>query len=182
MTETDATLLAAIRRGVPEAQRRLYERYAPRLYGICLRYARGEAEAQDWLQESWLRIFRDIGQFRGNGSLEGWLRRVTVHTALGQLRKRRLEFPEILNEGQAAVAPSALDILQARDIAALIRRLPSGYQAVFNLYAIEGYRHAEIAGLLGISEGTSRSQYARARRLLQQQLSNLEKIRRHEQE
>jgi len=168
--------------GKPSAQRRFYERYAPRLYGVCLRYARTETEAQDYLQEAFIRIFRDLNQFRGEGSLEGWLRRITVRTALGALRKERLEFPAEMEAffNHPASEPTALEALQARDIAAIIRQLPSGYRAVFNLYAIEGYRHAEIAGMLGISEGASRSQYARARKALQNLLTEPENSRRHE--
>lgn len=167
--------------GKTSAQRQLYDQFAPTLYGVCLRYARTRVEAQDWLQEAFIQIFRDLQQYRREGSLEGWLRRITIRTALMALRKQRLDFPADMGSffNKPAMQPSAIDRLQARQIAEVIRQLPSGYRAVFNLHAVEGYPHTEIAEMLGISAATSRSQYARARKALQQLLTEPENSRRH---
>ena len=170
-------LLARCRRHEEAAQLQLYNQLAPGLLGVCLRYCPSRVEAEDALQNTFVKIFTRLDQFRGEGPFEAWARRVAVHTALHhteQHRRRRLAPADELDDHFAhlpSAEPSALDQLAAADLLALVQTLPPGYRAVLNLYAIEGYAHQEIAALLGISEGTSKSQLARARRLLQHRLA-----------
>ncbi len=160
--------------GDQAAQRELYDRFRRRLYGICMRYARSEVEAQDFLQEGFIKIFRELKNFRADGPLGAWMSRIMVNTAISQLRKRRLEFSneDKLHRKDDGL-PNAIDHMQAEELIQLIQQLPSGYRTVFNLYAMEGYSHGEIADLLGISEGTSRSQYLRAKKALQAMIKAL---------
>ncbi len=170
--DTETELLRGCQRGEALAQRTLYERYAPQMLSICRRYL-PDAEAEDALLQGFARIFDRIGTFREEGSLEGWLRRVIVNEALGTLR-RRPSAPLPLTLEYADEMPEQAwpdHQLAADDLLRLLQRLPDGYRAVFNLYALEGYSHAEIAELLGISPGTSKSQLSRARAWLQQQLT-----------
>lgn len=179
-------LLARCRRHEEAAQLQLYNLLAPGLMGVCLRYCPSRVEAEDALQNTFVKIFTRLDQYRGEGPLEAWARRIAVHTALHhteQHRRRHLTTPSASGANAAdddlpdhaarlpSAEPSALDQLVAADLLALLQTLPPGYRAVLNLYAIEGYAHAEIAALLGISEGTSKSQLSRARHLLQQRLA-----------
>jgi RNA polymerase sigma-70 factor (ECF subfamily) len=156
----------------------LFEQYAVKMMTVCLRYAGDSKEAEDILQESFIRIFSYINQFRFEGSLEGWLKRIVVNTALRLLQRKKLRFLEIDDEQETPpfVDPHVLDELSAEELLRLISRLPEGYRIVFNLHAIEGYDHNEIAAMLNISSGTSRSQLAKARRLLQTQIKELLKL------
>jgi len=165
--------------GDRRAMQVLYERYAPGMMSVCYRYVNDRAIAQDLLHDGFLIVFSKIGDFRGEGSFEGWMRRVFVTTALGYLRKTKkhqetdyLDQAVLLTRNQV----SALDRLSSEEILDCISRLPEGYRTVLNLFAIEGYSHREIAGMLGISEGTSRSQYARAKASLLKTLKELEII------
>lgn len=145
---------------------------------ICLRYAGNQKDAEDILQESFIRIFSYIGQFRGEGSFEGWLKRIVVNTALKSLQRRQIRFSAI-NEGDEttpSIDPQILDRLSVEELLQLISKLPEGYRIVFNLYALEGYDHNEIAEMLNINPGTSRSQLLKARRLLQDQINVLFKL------
>lgn len=153
----------------PRAQRLLYETYAPQMMAVCYRYAQDQAEAQDMLQEGFVKVFQHLERYQDRGSLEGWIRRIMVNTAIDHLRRRKKQQQDIeLNEGIVDAGVSdALDDLEAEFLMDLIQQLPDGYRAVFNMYAVEGYSHQEIAQQLGISEGTSRSQYTRARNQLQ---------------
>ena len=177
------TLLAGCRRGEEAAQLQLYNCLAYGLMGVCLRYCPSRAEAEDALQNTFVKIFTRLHQYRGDGPFEAWARRVAVHTALHAAEQHRLRHPlaavgaDIGADALAAEAaalpspdPSALDQLAADDLLRHLAALPPGYRTVLNLYAIEGYSHAEIARLLGIAEGTSKSQLARARHLLAQRL------------
>ncbi len=159
----------------PQSQETLYTRYVRRMYAVCLRYARHEAEAQDMLQDGFIRVFAKLKDFRQEGSLEGWVRRIVVTTAINHLRKQRVRMEHIGTDDAAPVAvpEEALSALGVQDVQELVAALPDGYRTVFNLYAIEGYDHAEIAEMLGIGESTSRSQLAKARRLLQEQINEL---------
>lgn len=159
----DAQLVEAIVRGEPGAQREFFERFSRKMFGVCLRYAASREEAEDLLQEGFLKAFRSIQTYRAEGALEAWLRKVVVNTALEQVRKQRLRWTELDQSEEPAAPPEILERLGAADLLEHIRSLPEGYRAIFNLYAIEGYTHQEIARLLNISEGTSKSQYARAR-------------------
>ncbi|HQO48983.1 MAG TPA: sigma-70 family RNA polymerase sigma factor [Bacteroidales bacterium] len=171
-------LLTACRNGDRKAQKMLFEMFAPKMYGVCLRYAKDEDTAQDYLQEGFIRVFSHLGNFRHEGSLEGWVRRIIVNTALEKLRKtdifkNSLEVETALNK--ASDGAQVIDQINTADLLQLIQSLPSGFRTVFNLYAIEGYTHQEIGDLLRISEGTSKSQYSRARQWLQQRIIQKEK-------
>ncbi|MFM9009250.1 MAG: RNA polymerase sigma factor [Bacteroidota bacterium] len=162
----DAQLVAAVLQGDPGAQREFFERFSRKMFGVCLRYAASREEAEDLLQEGFLKAFRTLQGYRGEGVLEAWLRKVVVNTALESLRKQRLRWTELDHSEEPSAPPEILERLATADLLEHIRCLPEGYRAVFNLYAIEGYTHQEIARLLDISEGTSKSQYARARATL----------------
>ena len=152
------------------------------MYAVCLRYARHQAEAQDLMQEGFIRVFDKLHGFRMEGSLEGWVRRIMVHTCINHYRKKSVR-NEVLGTdhlAEGATAPMALRNLGESELLALVRDLPDGYRMVFNLYAIEGYDHAEIAEMLHCAESTSRSQLAKARRMLQQRLNDLRPTEYHE--
>jgi len=156
-------------RNKPEAQRQLYEHFAETMLGVCYRYTKCIKDAEDILQEGFIKVFFNLRQYRNQGELGAWVRRIMVTTALNFLKRNRNyreqmycppeHLHPVINEDASA-------ILQAKELAELIRQLPPGYQTIFNLHAIEGYSHVEIGELLGITDGTSRSQYARARGLL----------------
>jgi RNA polymerase sigma-70 factor (ECF subfamily) len=177
-TAISDALLAACRRGEETAQFQLYNQLSYSLMGVCLRYCSSRAEAEDALQNTFVKLFTRLDQYRGDGPFEAWARRVAVHTALHAVAQHRLRHPtssgaDELDDYAAdlpSLEPSALDTLAADDLLRHLAALPTGYRTVLNLYAIEGYSHSEIAQLLGISEGTSKSQLARARQLLAQRL------------
>ncbi|HEY0744625.1 MAG TPA: sigma-70 family RNA polymerase sigma factor [Chryseosolibacter sp.] len=151
------------------AQQQLYDLYASKMYAICFRYVRNAMEAEDVLVMAFTKIFDRIDQFKGEGSFEGWIRRVMVNEALTHLRKSRAMYVETELE-QADREPDydrLSDHLEAEDLHKMIQELPPGYRVVFNMYAIDGYSHKEIAEQLGISENTSKSQLSRARTYLQ---------------
>jgi len=143
---------------------------------VCKRYAGSKQEAEDFLQEAFVKVFEKLHTFSHSGSLEGWVRRVVMHTALNKLRSRKV-YADIPEEAPYADdnTPDALHELGEKDLLALIEALPIGYRTVFNMYAIDGYDHAEIAATLGITEGTSRSQLAKARMALKTQIINQQK-------
>ena len=168
----DDALVARCRRGEPAAQEQLYRKLAPRLLGVARRYSRSDPDAEDALQRAMLNILTRLAQWQQQGSFEAWARRITVNTALDGWRRadpRAISWddaPDMANPD-----PTPLDQLSADDLLALLDTLPPGYRTVLNLYAIEGYSHPEIAALLGIAEGTSKSQLARARALLARKLT-----------
>lgn len=151
-------------------QEELYRRFSPKMYAVCLRYASDAEEAQDILQEGFIKIFKKLGSFRGDGSFEGWIRRIFVNTAIEHFRRRRYLQPVSENEENTieGKSASAFDGLAEKDILAMIQQLSPGYRTVFNMYVIEGYSHKEIGNLLDISEGTSKSQLSRAKVILQE--------------
>ncbi|MDR2953631.1 MAG: sigma-70 family RNA polymerase sigma factor [Prevotella sp.] len=167
----DQMLVAECKRGKPWAQKKLYELYAPVMMGICMRYASDRDTAQDILQDGFVKVFTKLDMYTGKGSLEGWMRRVFVTTALEYLRQNNaLKFSVSIDEYTEVVenvSVSALDKLSADELMKCIEQLPSGYRTIFNLFAIEGYSHNEIAEILNIQESTSRSQFIRGRKLLQ---------------
>lgn len=156
-------------RGKPQAQRQLYALFSKTMLGVCYRYTKSLKDAEDVLQDGFVKVFLGMNQFKHQGELGGWIRRIMVNTALNFLKRNKkyrdeMYFTEqplhpVTNENPAVN-------LDAKELANLIRQLPQGYQTIFNMYAVEGYSHVEIGELLGISDGTSRSQYARARALL----------------
>ena len=158
-------------------QKMLYNKYAAKMYGICLRYAHHGEDAKDILQDGFIKVFNNLGKFKGTGSFEGWMRRIFVNTAIEHYRKKNdtYEIKEAHEEGITDRDLTALDKLAADDIVKMISELPNGYRTVFNLFAVEGYAHKEIAEMLNISEGTSKSQFARAKAWLQEKIKNHEK-------
>lgn len=173
---TESQLVVALQQREARAQKITYERYASRMMAVCLRYVANRDDAQEVLIDGFMRVFERIDQFRNEGSFEGWVRRVMVTESLMFLRKNkawRQEVPldDMILEPDYEWADAQLD---ADALIRLVAQLPDGYRTVFNLYAIEGYSHAEIAELTGISEGTSKSQLSRARALLQQKIRSLE--------
>ena len=161
------------------AQESFYRRFAPKMYGVCLRFAKNKMEADDILQEGFIKVYINLNTFRNEGSLEGWIRRTIVNTAINYYKKNakylkdiEIEKAEIMlnmNEG-------ALDKISVKELLSLIRKLPSGYRMVFNLNVMEGYTHKEISQLLDISENTSKSQLSRARQTLQRKLKEISSI------
>ena len=161
-------------------QKEVFTRFAGRMLGVCNRYARNSADAEDILQDAFIKIFEKIHQFKFEGSFEGWIRRVVVNTALKKYTLRRYEKEisgyEIRDRDESAMEPSAYSHLTQKELLDLINNLPDGYRMIFNLYVIEGYQHDEIATLLGIQAGTSRSQLVKARTMLQKQILQLQKV------
>ena len=161
----------------PTMQKMLYDKYAPKMYGIALRYAHEQEEAKDILQDGFIKVFQNLNKYKGTGAFEGWLRRIFVNTAIEHYRKKNNTY-EIQDTHEESVTDreiSALDKMAAADILNMVKELPNGYRTVFNLFAIEGYTHKEIAEMLDINEGTSKSQYARVKGLLQENIKNHEK-------
>ncbi|WP_421764446.1 RNA polymerase sigma factor [Ekhidna sp.] len=173
---TEEELLEGCRKGKSSAQRSLYDRLAPKMLGVCLRYIRDREEAEHVMIGGIVKVFEKLDQFKSEGSFEGWVRRIIVNDCLMYIRKNRnmslqTEIENVSNSPNLSVMEDALD--QA-DLLKMIGELPVGYRTVFNLYAIEGYSHAEIAKQLDISENTSKSQLSRARKWLQARLAELE--------
>ncbi len=162
-------LVKALKAGKPRAQRALYEKLAGKMMVVCMRYARNREEAEDILQEGFVRVFRKIGTYQGTGSFEGWVRKVFSNVAIRHYqRNSRIHVVVGLDEVDYQLGESVLD--QQYDhshLMEMVQRLPDGYRMVFNLYAIEGYSHDEISQKLEISVGTSKSQLSRARKALQ---------------
>ena len=152
------------------SQQALYDKYSSKMLAVCYRYARNREDAEDMLQEAFIKVFLQIRQFQSKGSLEGWIRRVVVHTCINNLKKNKKfnESVDIIHAKNIYVREENIpSIVQAKQIVECIRMLPIGYRTVLNLYALEGYSHKEIAGMLEIEESTSRSQYTRARAMLE---------------
>jgi RNA polymerase sigma factor (sigma-70 family) len=173
---SESQLVVALQRGEARAQKITYEKYASRMMAVCLRYVANRDDAEEVLIDGFMRVFDKIAQFRQEGSFEGWVRRVMVTESLMYLRKNKAWRHEIpLDDMGLEPDYGWADVnIDAETLIRLIAQLPDGYRTVFNLYAIEGYSHAEIAELTGISEGTSKSQLSRARALLQQKVRSLE--------
>lgn len=164
-------LVDACRSGDRKAHRALWGQYKDRMFGVCLRYAASRQEAEDMLQEAFVQIFHNIGQYRGEGSLEGWIRRITVRTALRQLKKQRFdarqfEEAEWMLQAETLETPLTSTDSEPEHLIALLQNLPPGFRAVINLYILEERTHEEIAAELGISVGTSKSQLHRAKAFL----------------
>ncbi|MFK7932325.1 MAG: RNA polymerase sigma factor [Saprospiraceae bacterium] len=167
--------LGACIQGDAQRQKALYDTFSPTMFAICLRYANDYHHAEDILQEGFIKVFKRLNRFRYEGSFEGWLKKIFVHTAIEHYRKS-LKFSgleEVNTLDKHTDAPLAQTDLQAADLIQLVQQLAPGYRTVFNLYAIEGYSHKEISSMLKISVGTSKSQLARARTTLQRRVNQL---------
>lgn len=152
------------------AQRELYNRYSAKMLAVCYRYAHSREDAEDMLQEGFIKVFLQIHTFENRGAFEGWVRRIIVHTCINILKKNKKfnESVDIIHATAVQVREESVPaIVQAKQIVECIRLLPIGYRTVLNLYAVEGYTHREIAGMLDIEESTSRSQYTRAKTMLE---------------
>jgi len=169
-------LIKGCLRREPHAQRLLYDTYSSKMYAICYRYVKDSMEAEDILVTSFTKVFEKIGQFKFEGSFEGWIRRIVVNEALTCLRKNRSMYleTELKQVDYDPNYKNLNDHLETEDLLRLVKELPAGYRIVFNMFAIDGYSHKEIAESLGISENTSKSQLSRARIYLQKQLKDQE--------
>ena len=167
---TDQELVNGVLRGNPVHQAALYKQYSIPMFRVVMRFARDRAEAEDMLQEGFIRVYRDMTQFRGEGALGGWIRRIMVNTALSHLRRQRDFLRDTADfspfENRFRTDEDFASQLDAETLLKYLQQLPPGYRAVFNLYAIEGFSHEEIAEQLGISIGTSKSQLFKAREYL----------------
>jgi len=166
---TESDLIIGCMEGNRRMQEEMYRRLSPRMYAVCLRYAGNAEEAEDILQEGFIKVFKKLDSFRSEGSFEGWVRRIFVNTAIEHFRRKRYLMPVTEKEENTIEGKyiSVLDDLAEKDILALVQELSPGYRTVFNMYVVEGYTHKEIADILGISEGTSKSQLSRAKVILQ---------------
>jgi len=168
----------------PVAQRLLYEQFAPAMLGVCYRYTKSMHDAEDVLQEGFIKVYQHLDNFKATGELGGWIRRIMVTTALNYLKKNK-RYREELVYAEMPLHPVSDNNpefqLNAKELAEMIRQLPTGFQTIFNLYAIEGYTHVEIGAMLGISDGTSKSQYARARYLLIEWIEKYSSLSKNEQ-
>ncbi len=173
-------LIHECQKGNRKAQKELYDRFAPILMGICYRYAKDTSEAEDILQEGFVKIYKNITQFKGNGSFEGWMKRIMVNTSVTNYRKNLKRYFQ-MDISEPYVQNISSEWRQAEytqdELMGVIKSLPDGYRTVFNLFAIDGYKHKEIAEMLGIDETTSKSQYSRARKQIQIKLQELSKIK-----
>lgn len=174
---TEGELVEGCRKGDRKMQHELYQRFAGKMFVVCLRYAQGQLEAEDILQEAFIKVFDKIEQFRGDASLAGWIKKIVVNTALNSQRSKLYMYPmvDVDNMYNMQGQEATLSAYNLQDLLNIVQELPSGCRVIFNLFAIEGYSHKEIAKLLEVSEGTSKSQYARARQLLQDRIVALEK-------
>ncbi|MFM7007113.1 MAG: RNA polymerase sigma factor [Flavobacteriales bacterium] len=161
----------------PKAQKALFDIYAPKLYVVCLRYLKDQMRAQDVLQDTFVKIFANISNYKSEGAFEGWLKKIAVNTCLDQLRKDKKLLTDVSIDDVSHKLSSesfSAEKLMADDLLKLVQALPDGYRTVFNLFAIEGYSHQEIAQQLGISESTSKTQYLRARAYLKDRIENID--------
>jgi len=176
---TEKELLRLCKKNNPKGQKLLYKIYHGTLMGVCMRYAKSKAEAEDILQMAMIKIFKNIDSYSGSGSFEGWMKKITVNTAVDNFRKNAKhynhnDFEDLKDDSM--LSGDIPDSLEVTDILNTIRQLPPGYRIVFNLYAIEGYSHKEIARKLGITENTSKTQLLKARKKLKQMLLSLSRL------
>ena len=167
---TEEAILSGCLQNDAGAQRELYTRYSPKMLSVCYRFAHNREDAEDMLQEGFIKVFSQVHTFQNKGAFEGWIRRIIVHTCINNLKKNK-RFNEsvdiIYANGVQVREESVPSIVQAKQIVECIRLLPLGYRTVLNLYAIEGYNHKEISAMLDVEESTSRSQYTRAKQMLE---------------
>ncbi len=169
-------LVKGCKEGQTRMQEYLYRSYAPKLLAICMRYTKDQMEAEDALQMGFIKIFQKINEYRSEGSFEGWMKRIMVNIAIEAYRKKSRSLLLVSIDDHQIYNESNIDFnrLAVQDLMRMVQGLADGYRMVFNLYAIEGYSHKEIAEMLGISEGASKSQLSRARALLRQEILKME--------
>lgn len=176
--ENEQTLLKECLNNNPKAFKMFYEKFASKMLGILLRYAKNTMEAEDMLQQGFIRVFQNLEKFRYEGSLEGWVKRIMINTAIN-FYKSNLKHNQYVDiddvSHTSSLSIEAIDSLSHKQLLTLIQSLPEGYRMVFNLYIIEGYSHKDIAEQLGISENTSKSQLSRARKVLQKKIYQMTK-------
>jgi RNA polymerase sigma factor (sigma-70 family) len=168
---TEEAILRGCLQNVAAAHKELYETYSSKMMAVCYRYGHSREDAEDMLQEAFIKVFSQIHTFENRGSLEGWIRRITVHTCINILKKNKRfnESVDIIHASAIMINEDTIpSIMQAKEVVECIRLLPIGYRTVLNLYAIEGFSHKEIASMLDIEESTSRSQYTRSKAMLEE--------------
>ncbi|MBU3928383.1 MAG: RNA polymerase sigma factor [Bacteroidetes bacterium] len=175
--EFDKSFIIKLLRNDKKAQEAFYQQLAPKMYGVCLRFALDKDDAADILQDGFIRVFVHLKDFRGEGSLEGWVRRTIVNTAINYYNKKikqgvKTDLDQVKETNQTRSL--VVENMSTRELLNMINELPDGYRTVFNLNIIEGYTHKEIGEMLGISENTSKSQLSRARASLQKRLKIIE--------
>jgi RNA polymerase sigma factor (sigma-70 family) len=169
-TEKLNELLAQCIENQPKAQKQLFDILAPKMFSVCLRYAKDEDEAKDILQESFIKVFNNLTKFEHKGSFEGWIKRIFINTSIEFYRKNKRQnmVDNIDSVAEQSIDSQILSMLKAADLMKLVNCLPTGYRTVFNLYVVEGYTHQEISNMLHISDNTSKSQLHKARLHLQE--------------
>jgi RNA polymerase sigma factor (sigma-70 family) len=177
---TEEEIIKGCIRQNPLCQKELFDHYASKMLGVCNRYARNVADAEDILQDAFIKVFDKMHQFKFEGSFEGWIRRIVINTALKKYSLLRYEKEvsgyEIKDKDENNIEAAAYSHLSQKDILCLVNNLPDGYRLIFNLYVLEGFQHEEIAAMLNIQPGTSRSQLVKARNMLQKQILQLQKV------
>lgn len=174
---SDKDIINGCLKGDKRYQKLLFDRYASVLLPVCMRYSNNRQEAEDILQEGFIKIFENLKRFRKEGSLEAWMKKIVVNTALNYYRANLKHFHHQDVDDYAEILPGSLNSqkqIYPEDIMELIRQMPIGYRTVFNMFDIEGYSHKEIAKKLGITENTSKTQHCKARKLLQKWLADYE--------
>jgi len=177
-TQSEERLIAECKRGKSKAQKELYDCYSSVFLGICVRYVKNLAEAEDIMIKGFMKVFQNLDRYEGKGSFEGWMKRIIINESLMYLRKNKSMYLEV-DIDYADREPDyhwASTNLEVEDLHKMIEDLPMGYRTIFNLYAIEGYSHKEIAEMLEINENTSKSQLSRARAILQKKVLKMEEI------
>jgi RNA polymerase sigma factor (sigma-70 family) len=171
-TETLNELLVQCIDKQPQAQKKLFDILSPRMFAICLRYAKNEDEAKDLLQEGFIKIFNNLEQFSNKGSLEGWFKRIFINTCIEFHRKNQKHrfLENIENVTEISIDSHTISLLKKADLMKMVQGLPKGYRTVFNLFVVDGFGHNEIAQMLNISENTSKTQLFRARQILQEMI------------
>jgi RNA polymerase sigma factor (sigma-70 family) len=167
---TEEAILQGCLKDSAKAQKSLYEKFSGKMLAVCYRYAHNREDAEDMLQEGFIKVFSQIHTFKSQGAFEGWIRRIMIHTCINHLKKNRKfkESVDLIHANSLQIREDTIpSILQAKQVVECIRLLPIGYRTVLNLYAIEGFSHKEISSMLDIEESTSRSQYTRAKAMLE---------------
>lgn len=179
MNFSEEKLIKGCQKGKREYQQALYDKYSNGMYLVALRYSKMQQEAEDVIQESFIKVFKNIKTFRKDSSLAYWIKRIVVNTALNHQRSKLYLYPmvDVSDLNHSSDKDNIVSALNYEELLALIQELPTGCQVIFNLFAIEGFKHHEIAKMLEISEGTSKSQYSRAKSLLSDKILSRESFR-----